>query len=318
MKLIETTDPKLLANVKSLLNSADDERKFLLASKFRMHLLGMYFQTVGQEWSSNGLRQSDYMHHIDISLTGSRQVVLDDRVYVLEPGHAWFLPGNTPVERRGEDECEVIFFKFHCEWLPGVDPLLDWPGREPRRIGSIDPAEWRRWLEPGKTIGMVGQLELRSCLLSWMAKAVPELEGVVSKHLATRIQFSEVFQTIERNLGADLRLSTLAEIYGTSQGAFSNAFTRGTGISPKDYITRRLNQEALRYVVNTNLQVKEIAEKLRFSDEYYFSRFFTKLNGAAPSRYRKDFRTSCKGSLGLQTEESSPRRRRSSRSRVIG
>jgi YesN/AraC family two-component response regulator len=36
--------------------------------------------------------------------------------------------------------------------------------------------------------------------------------------------------------------------------------------------------------------MKEIAEKLSFSDEYYFSRFFQKLNGAPPSRYRREFR----------------------------
>ena len=237
-----------------------------------------------------GLCESDYLHHIDISLTGRRQVVLKNRAYRLEPGQAWFLPGNTPVERRCEETCDVIFFKFYCEWLPGVDPLLDWPGREPRLIGSIDPAEWRRWLEPGKTIGMVGQLELRACLLSWVAKAVPELEGVVTRQLATHTQFAEVFQCIEENLGAGLRLATLAEIYGASQGAFSNAFTRSTGISPKDYITRRLNQEALQWVINSDLRIKEIAEKLRFRDEFYFSRFFQRLNGAAPSRYRSNFR----------------------------
>ena len=35
--------------------------------------------------------------------------------------------------------------------------------------------------------------------------------------------------------------------------------------------------------------LKEIAEKLRFSDEYYFSRFFQRLNGSPPLRYRSMF-----------------------------
>jgi YesN/AraC family two-component response regulator len=73
------------------------------------------------------------------------------------------------------------------------------------------------------------------------------------------------------------------------------AFKRSIGLSPKDYLMRRLNQEALQHVINTNLHMKEIAEKLRFTDEYYFSRFFQKLNGTPPSRYRKEFRSSQKG-----------------------
>ena len=128
-----------------------------------------------------------------------------------------------------------------------------------------------------------------------MTAAVPEIGEVIARHLDTHTQFTEIFKFIEQNLGADLRIASLAAVYGTSQDAFSMAFKRSTGMSPKDYMTRRLNQKALQCVINTNLQMKEIAEKLRFSDEYYFSRFFQKLNGTPPSRYRKDFKNSSKG-----------------------
>jgi AraC-like DNA-binding protein len=51
-----------------------------------------------------------------------------------------------------------------------------------------------------------------------------------------------------------------------------------------------LNQEALQLVISTDLKLKEIVERLRFTDEFYFSRFFQKLNGVSPSRYRARFR----------------------------
>lgn len=291
MKLSDTTNARIAAGMRTIVSSYGATRESELAGKFRMHLVGMYFKTVGTEWASDGARECDYLHHIDLSLSGRRQVVRDGRVFTLEPGQAWFLPGNLPVERRCAELCDVLFFKFHCEWLPGVDPLLDWSGREPRLIGSIDPNEWRRWLEPDLTIGMANLLELRARLLTWLVQAVPELDPVISSHLATHTQFINVFQYIERNLGADLRLSDLAKIHGISQGAFSVAFTRSTGISPKEYLTRRINQEALQLVINTDLKMKEIAERLRFADEFYFSRFFQKLNGMAPSRYRSAFLT---------------------------
>jgi AraC-like DNA-binding protein len=250
----------------------------------------MYFHRFGREWDSEGARECDYLHHIDLALSGARRVVLGDRTHHLAPEQAWFLPGNTPVMRQCSETCEVLFFKFFCEWLPGVDPLLDWPGREPRLIGAIDPAHWRRWLEPGRTIGMADLLELRACLLAWLARAIPGLDEVTSGHLATHTQFTAVFRHIETNLGADLRLRSLAEIHGTSQGAFSIAFTRSTGVSPKEYLTRRLNQEAIKLVINTDLKMKEIADRLRFADEFYFSRFFQKFNGMPPTRYRASFR----------------------------
>lgn len=287
MKLMDTTDAGEPARMRTLVSSASAEREWQLAAKFRIHLVGMYFAEVGSEWGSDGKQQSDHLHHIEVVLSGRRQVVHERIIHALEPGQVWFLPGNTPVERRCKEECEVLFFKLSCEWLPGVDPLLDWPGREPRKIGGFDPAEWRRWLGPDRTIGVAGLLALRGQLLAWMAVAVPEIDEVITRHLETHTQFTEVFNFIERNLGADLRLVALAKTYGTTLDAFSMAFSRSTGMNPKDYLTRRLNQEALQWVINSDLKMKEIADKLRFSDEYYFSRCFKKLNGCSPATYRR-------------------------------
>ena len=78
--------------------------------------------------------------------------------------------------------------------------------------------------------------------------------------------------------------------------AFAAAFSRSTGASPNEYLQRRLNQEAVRWVMNSELKMKEIAEKLRFNDEYYFSRFFQKQNGSPPLRYRSMFQPARPGS----------------------
>lgn len=290
MRLIDTTDPSAHAGMRTLVSDAGAARETGLAEKFRIHLLGMYVARIGPEWSSGGKLQGDYLHHVDISLSGHRQVVCGRQVHDLAPGQIWFLPGNTPVERRCEEPCEVLFFKFNCEWLAGVDPLLDWPGRAPRMAATCDVSEWRTWIDPQRPIGVADLLGIRGRLLAWLAHAVPELDEVVSRHLASHTQFSRVFDLIERELGADLRLKSLAGAYGTTIEAFSMAFARGTGMSPKDYLTRRLNQEALQLVINTDLRMKEVAEKLRFADEFYFSRFFKRLNGCSPSAYRSRLR----------------------------
>lgn len=290
MKSVDTTNPQAHGHMRTLTSRMHGGREHNLAERFRMHLVGMYSTTVGREWDSGGKCEGDIVHHININLTGRRQVHCRGRAHHLEPGEAWFLPANTPVERRCGETCEVVFFKFFCECLPGVDPLLDWKDREPRRMRSIDVAEWRTWMENDKPIGIASILGLRGRLMWWMIQTIPELDEVIARHLAGHTRFSEVFQHIEEHLGADLRLSDLAEVHGTSSGAFAAAFTRSTGVSPKEYLTRRLNQEAIRWVMGSTLRMKEIAEKLSFSDEYYFSRFFKKSNGCSPMEYRGQLR----------------------------
>lgn len=290
MKLVDTTDIRAETGVRALVNHSSFERECRLAGRFRIHLLGMYAATVGPEWDSKGRRESDFLHHIELPLSGRRTIVHQGKSHELAPGEIWFLPGNTPVERRCDNNCEVLFFKFCCEWLPGVDPLLDWADRGPRMVGHFDPAEWREWQAPDRRFGVVELLRLRGCLLSWIAMAIPELDEIVTGHLSTHMQFSKVFDLIESRLGADIRISTLAKAHGVTVDAFSSAFSRSTGISPKEYITRRLNQEALALVINTDLKMKEIATRLRFNDEFYFSRFFKNLNGCSPSLYRSRLR----------------------------
>jgi AraC-like DNA-binding protein len=181
----------------------------------------------------------------------------------------------------------VLFIKFCCEWLPGVDPLLDWENRGPRKIGAFSLDEWRPWAQADRQFRMVELLHLRGSILNWLAQAIPELDEVISTHLATHMQFSKAFELIENRLGADLRLAAIAEEQGMSVDSFSAAFSRSIGIAPKEYISRRINEKALIMVGHGDKKMKEIAETLRFNDEFYFSRFFKKMNGTSPSAYRE-------------------------------
>jgi len=289
-RLIDTTDPVAHERLRTIVSTGTAERETRLAERFRIHLLGMYAAVVGPEWDSGGKRQSDYLHHIDIGLSGTRRIVHQGTTYVLRPGEVWFLPGNTLVERQCSENCEVLFFKLSSEWLPGVDPLLDWPDRQPRCAGTTELDVWRNAIEDDQVVGMTGILRLRGQVLQWMANAVPELDELITRHLTSHTQFTRVFDLIEARMGADLRLIDLAKANGTTTEAFSTAFIKSTGMSPKDYLTRRLNQEAIQLVINTDLKVKQIAQRLRFSDEFYFSRFFKRLNGCSPLAYRQQIR----------------------------
>lgn len=280
--------------MRTLLSQLHGGREHNLAERFRLHLIGMYTARTGQEWSSHGKSESDIVHHINVNLSGRRQLICRGTIHHLEPGEAWLLPANTPVERRCEETCEVVYFKLFCECLPGVDPLLDWKEREPRRMCAIDVDEWRALTDNDKTLGIASILGLRGRLMWWIVQTIPELDEVIALHLANHSRFSGVFQYIEDHLGADLRLADLADVHGSTPGAFAAAFTRSTGVSPKEYLTRRLNQEAIRWVMGSDLKIKEIADKLRFSDEFYFSRFFQKQNGSPPLRYRGLFNSGLK------------------------
>ncbi len=289
MKRPTTPDLNVYEEKRLLYLNYNVPREYQLADQFLIHFMGMAYAVLGTEWGMGGENQSDYLHHIDISLGGVRQVIYKGRTYHLKPGEVWFLPGRMPVQLRCEDRAEAVYFSLATEWLPGVDPLLEWTNPEPRLAGTCDVQEWRDWLKSDPVIGVAEILRIRGKLASWVASAIPELEDLLSHHLKLNTQFTEVFGLIKKELSANLSLARLAQAHGTTVKAFSAAFTRSMKTSPGDYVARRLNEQALHLVINTNLRMKEIADKLKFTDEFYFSRFFKKMNGASPSIYRRKF-----------------------------
>jgi len=271
---------------KTIFSENDLQKKLQIVENFHIHLIGFYSSEGGSEWSSNGKAESDFLHHIDLTISGRREIVHGGKIIELEPGWAWFLPGCTPVVRRCQERFKVYFLKFRCEWLPGVDPLLDWSERKPIRLGRWHEKTFLKDWQFGRGHEVKSLLLLQSQIQSWLARSLPDLDKIIINHIQTHGRFKPVFDLIEERLGADLRIETLAATLRLPVSAFSMAFARSTGMSPKAYLNRRLNQEAIKLLIRPDVLIKEVADALHFADEYYFSRFFKKLNGVPPADYR--------------------------------
>jgi AraC-like DNA-binding protein len=62
------------------------------------------------------------------------------------------------------------------------------------------------------------------------------------------------------------------------------------GATPYDYLMDRRIEEAKLLLRHTALSVKEIAARLKFSDQYYFSNYFKRKTGVSPKNHKNDFR----------------------------
>lgn len=286
MKLQDTTSAKASDKARTLLGRSGAKSALELVDRFRLHLVGLNYAEVGAEWDSNGKLESDFLHHIELALSGNRQIVHEGKVIDLRPGTAWYLPGCTPVARRCRERCRLFYITFRCEWLTGVDPLLDWPGRRPINLGRWDKEFFTRLKKNPAGPDVTALMRLQTQILEWLVKVVPDLGEIINAHIQTHARFERVFELVENRLGADLRVEQLAASSGMSVSAFSMAFSSNIGMSPKAWLSRRLNQEAIKLLLQSEVPTKEVAQRLKFADEYHFSRFFKRLNGVSPRPFR--------------------------------
>jgi ABC-type sugar transport system ATPase subunit len=67
---------------------------------------------------------------------------------------------------------------------------------------------------------------------------------------------------------------------------FRRRFKTQVGLSPNQYFIKSKIEKAKEMLLYTNLEIKEIAEKLGFEDPYYFSRIFKEKVKVSPAKFR--------------------------------
>jgi transcriptional regulator GlxA family with amidase domain len=91
---------------------------------------------------------------------------------------------------------------------------------------------------------------------------------------------------MSENLGEPLRMTALARLAGLSTAHFGVLFKEQTGSSPRDYLHLLRIHKACQLLRASNLQIKEIAARLGYQDQFHFSRQFKAFEGVSPSDYR--------------------------------
>lgn len=96
----------------------------------------------------------------------------------------------------------------------------------------------------------------------------------------------EVILYILNNPESDLRQKTIAAKMYVNSSYLSTVFAAQTGERFVDYLTSVRLKRAAYLLMNSNLNVSEIAARLDYKDIGYFSRLFKARYGIPPSQYR--------------------------------
>ncbi len=100
-------------------------------------------------------------------------------------------------------------------------------------------------------------------------------------------EISAALSFIDENYFRDLSLSEIAGHVNLSSGYFSGLFKKELDMSFVEYLNNLRIEKAKELLVNTYLKAYEIAAKVGFGDETYFSRVFKKNTGISIQEYKK-------------------------------
>jgi AraC-like DNA-binding protein len=86
----------------------------------------------------------------------------------------------------------------------------------------------------------------------------------------------------------DWQAAALARIAGVSYSRLRDLFKASRAETLHDFLQRTRLNEARRLLGDPTLTIKEVAARLHFSSEFYFSHFFRKASGMSPTQFRSE------------------------------
>jgi transcriptional regulator GlxA family with amidase domain len=89
------------------------------------------------------------------------------------------------------------------------------------------------------------------------------------------------------NVGAELDIDRLAREACLSRAHFFKLFQQCTELTPHVYANMLRMESAMQSLAKTNQSLRSISERLGFSAQSHFTRFFQQHLGIVPSQYRR-------------------------------
>lgn len=99
-------------------------------------------------------------------------------------------------------------------------------------------------------------------------------------------QMEKAVKFIHEHYEKSILIQNIANELGVERRRFAYLFERYTGLSPLNYLTEVRMRHA-KELLRNGCSVMEAAEKVGYSDSFYFSRVFKKQTGLSPTQFKK-------------------------------
>lgn len=106
--------------------------------------------------------------------------------------------------------------------------------------------------------------------------------GQQNKHVTNIIKY------MHSHIGENLTLEQICREFELSKSYVNSIFLRCTQHAPMDFFINLKIREACNALRSTDQYIYEIAQRLGYKDQYYFSRLFKKVVGVSPKEYRNN------------------------------
>lgn len=237
-------------------------------------------------------------------MQGDGQYIVGGKEYIIRPGNLVIcnediLHGEAPFcSREMESYCCVVR-GLH---LPELPPnTLTRPAQNPTLYFSEDRTAVEHILHALCDLNRHAAVHQAACnalsaaLVTLVYDKLEQRQQTNSiAHRNNEEFIQNVTHYLDQHFMESLQLPELGERFHISHYYLSRLFKAETGLSPMKYVMYRKIGESQNLLMNTELPIGTISDRMGFLDNCHFSTTFKKYIGLTPTQYRQHFQTSQK------------------------
>lgn len=234
-------------------------------------------------------RHGRHMHGMVCALRGGGEYVFADGARVLvAPGQVALIPAAACYRVHAADGAP--FAHYTVNFLGDAKTFPAWiPPEKAHVLRPRDPEMYRSrfeelteiWLRMRSGYRMQARARLLQLLGDYLAESQARRvdPGAYSRTLPAK-------RMIEERYAEPITLAQLAKACGMCEGSFRRAFAAVYNQSPVAYLLN-LRVERAKEMLLIGLSLEDAAQRTGFSDVNYFIRYFRKVTGTTPGRFRQ-------------------------------
>ena len=100
----------------------------------------------------------------------------------------------------------------------------------------------------------------------------------------------DVIYYINHNFSENLKLESIAPLFGYNSSYLGKVFSQKTGENFNSYLDRIRIDQAKKFLIDDELKVYEIAERIGYKNPDYFHKKFKKYTNTTPAEFRKNIK----------------------------
>jgi AraC-like DNA-binding protein len=216
-------------------------------------------------------------------LSGEGYIKSADTRVLLEPGNMYLIPAHSTNNYICNNKIEKFYIHMHTEIFHGYD-LFE--GLKDCLSFPFNKASMETFLKKVESNKMEDMFFCKAFLFDMVSIFLNNISEKIIENIEITFKYMRFYQFVNENCNAELTIKQICEYLNMSESSLQKCFKKDTGSTIKSYINSALLRIAKEKLLLTDMHIKEIAYALKFSDEFYFSRYFKRHSGMSPRVYR--------------------------------